>query len=62
MNLNQSRVQPKKLFEPANREELLRGWLLHAHKGRGRHDFAARRNDTYRDQKRHCSFVDTVLY
>ena len=39
---------PKKIFEPANREELLRGWLLHAHKGRDRHDLAARRNDTYR--------------
>jgi hypothetical protein len=48
MNPNRSRVQPKKLFEPANREELLRGWLLHAHKGRDRHDLAAQRNDTYR--------------
>jgi hypothetical protein len=48
MKPNQSGVQPKKIFEPANREELLRGWLLHAHKGRDRHDLAARRNDTYR--------------
>lgn len=48
MNSDQSRAQPKKLFEPANREELLRGWLLHAHKGRDRHDLAARRNDTSR--------------
>ena len=48
MHPDPSRVQPKKLFEPANREELLRGWLLHAHKGRDRHDLAARRNDTYR--------------
>jgi len=38
----------KKLFEFANREELLRGWLLHAHKGRDRHDLAARRNNSYR--------------
>ena len=48
MNLDFAKVQPKKLFEPANREELLRGWLLHAHKGRDRHDLAARRNDTLR--------------
>lgn len=48
MNPNQARAQPKRLFEPVNREELLRGWLLHAHKGRDRHDLAARRNDTYR--------------
>ncbi|MGH9875843.1 MAG: SLATT domain-containing protein [Pyrinomonadaceae bacterium] len=48
MNSDRAKVQPKKLFEPANREELLRGWLLHAHKGRDRHDLAARRNDTYR--------------
>jgi hypothetical protein len=33
------------VFEPANPEELLRGWLLHAHKGRDRHDIAARRCD-----------------
>jgi len=32
----------KRLLEPANREELLRGWLLHAHKGRDRHALAAR--------------------
>jgi hypothetical protein len=48
MNSYQANVQPKKLFEPANREELLRGWLLHAHKCRDRHELAARRNDTYR--------------
>ena len=48
MNSDQANVQPKKLFEPANREELLRGWLLHAHKCRDRHELAARRNDTYR--------------
>ena len=41
-------IQPKKIFEPSNHEELLRGWLLHAHKGRDRHDLAARRNETYR--------------
>ena len=33
----------KPLFEPADTEELLRGWLLHAHKSRDRHDEAARR-------------------
>jgi hypothetical protein len=45
---NSAGTMSKKLFEFANREELLRGWLLHAHKGRDRHDLAARRNDTYR--------------
>lgn len=47
MNSNQTNVQPKKLFEPANREELLRGWLLHAHKCRDRQELAARRSNTY---------------
>lgn len=47
MNQTRAKAQTKKLFEPANHEELLRGWLLHAHKGRDRHDLAARRNDTY---------------
>lgn len=47
MNSNQTNVQPKKLFEPANREELLRAWLLHAHKCRDRHELVARRNNTY---------------
>ena len=48
MNSNPANDQPKKLFEPANREELLRGWLLHAHKCRDRRELAARHNDTYR--------------
>jgi len=48
MDSDQVKVNPKKLFEPANREELLRGWLLHVHKCRERHELAARRNDTYR--------------
>jgi len=47
MDQIRAKASPKKLFEPANREELLRGWLLHAHKGRDRHDLAARQNDTY---------------
>lgn len=34
--------KPKKIFDPCNKEELLLGWLLHAHKGRDRHDEAAR--------------------
>jgi hypothetical protein len=41
MDSDHGKAQPVKLFEPADREELLRGWLLHAHKGRDRHDFAA---------------------
>ncbi len=36
------------IFEPDNPNELLRGWLLHAHKGRDRHDLAARRCDQQR--------------
>lgn len=40
--------QTKKIFEPESAEELLRGWLLHSHKGRQRHDRAARRLDTAR--------------
>jgi hypothetical protein len=33
----------QRIFDPKDANELLRGWLLHAHKGRSRHDFAARR-------------------
>jgi uncharacterized protein (DUF433 family) len=40
--------QAKKIFEPDSAEELLRGWLLHSHKGRQRHDRAARRLDSAR--------------
>lgn len=36
------------IFEPNDPNELLRGWLLHAHKGRDRHDLAARRCDQRR--------------
>jgi hypothetical protein len=36
------------IFEPNEPNELLRGWLLHAHKGRDRHDLAARRCDQRR--------------
>ena len=36
------------IFEPLRSKEALRGWLLHAHKGRDRHDEAARRYDRYR--------------
>jgi hypothetical protein len=32
----------QRLFEPQSTSELLRGWLIHAHKGRDRHDLAAR--------------------
>jgi hypothetical protein len=37
-----------KIFEPNDPNQLLRGWLLHAHKGRDRHDLAARRCDQQR--------------
>lgn len=36
------------VFEPDDVNELLRGWLLHAHKGRDRHDLEARRCDRQR--------------
>ncbi|HYK36949.1 SLATT domain-containing protein [Alloacidobacterium sp.] len=32
----------QRFFEPGSQRELLRGWLIHAHKGRDRHDTAAR--------------------
>ena len=32
----------QRLFDPKSQLELLRGWLIHAHKGRDRHDLAAR--------------------
>ena len=34
--------KPQKLFDPDSPAELLLGWLVHAHKGRDRHDLAAR--------------------
>lgn len=37
-----------KVFEPEDVDQLLRGWLLHARKGRERHDRAARRCDRRR--------------
>ena len=39
---------PKRIFEPIDVEQLLRGWLIHAHRGRDRHDRAARRCDGIR--------------
>ena len=38
----------KTIFEPEDVPELLRGWLLHAHKGRERHDRAARKCNSHR--------------
>src|SRR2546428_6350802 len=40
--------RPRNLLEPSNTEELLRGWLLHTHKARDRHDEAARVYDRLR--------------
>jgi hypothetical protein len=36
------RSDTQRLFDPGSTLELLRGWLIHAHKGRDRHDTAAR--------------------
>jgi len=33
----------KRVFTPAGIDELIKGWLIHAHKSRDRHDEAARR-------------------
>ena len=38
----------KKILEPDDPDELLRGWLMHAHKARDRHTLAARRCEWYR--------------
>jgi hypothetical protein len=40
--------ETKKIFAPGSTEELLQGWLLHSHKGRQRHDRAARQLDRAR--------------
>ena len=40
--------QPYPIFNPQSDDELLRGWLVHAHKCRDRHDLAARHCDTLR--------------
>jgi hypothetical protein len=48
MNANSPKSNGKEIFKPDGTEELLKGWLLHAHKGRQRHDLAARRCDQYR--------------
>src|SRR5439155_18704579 len=40
--------QPYPIFNPQSDDELLRGWLVHAHKCRDRNDLAARRCDTLR--------------
>ena len=46
--MSENSSETKKIFEPESIEELLRGWLLHSHKGRQRHDRAARRLDRAR--------------
>jgi hypothetical protein len=40
--------KPKTIFRPEEVVAVLDGWLLHSHKGRDRHDEAARRMDSYR--------------
>lgn len=37
----------ERIFNPGDKNELLKGWLLHAHKMRDRHDLAARRFSSY---------------
>jgi hypothetical protein len=40
--MTENSSKTRKIFEPDNTEELLQGWLFHSHKGRQRHDRAAR--------------------
>jgi len=40
--------RPYPVFNPKSVNELFRGWLIHVHKCRDRHDLAARRCDTLR--------------
>ena len=48
MEQNSPHPDPRKIFEPEETKELFRGWQLHLHKGRDRHDRAARRYDRIR--------------
>ena len=43
-----SMTDKKLLFTPETKSELLNGWLIHAHKGRDRHNEASRRYEQYR--------------
>jgi len=45
---NASDSDPRKIAKPDCLNETLLFWLLHAHKGRDRHDTVARRYETYR--------------
>lgn len=40
--------EPKKVFDPENPQELVKGWALHAAKARRKHEKAARRLDRQR--------------
>jgi hypothetical protein len=48
MAANSGHSNGYKVFEPLEIPELIRGWLLHLHKGRDRQDLAARRYDRIR--------------
>jgi len=52
---------PNKIFEPIDVEQLLRGWLIHGHKGRDRHDRAARRCDRIRLWLGSCATVFSAV-
>ena len=52
---------PKKIVEPSDVEQLLRFWLIHAHKGRERHDRAARRCDRIRLWLGGCATVFSAV-
>jgi hypothetical protein len=48
MNASPDIPEGKKVFEPTTDDDLVRGWIIHAHKGRDRHDEAARKYEKYR--------------
>jgi hypothetical protein len=51
----------KKIVEPLDVEQLLRFWLIHGHKGRERHDRAARRCDRIRLWLGGCATVFSAM-
>ncbi len=46
--MSSSDLDAKRIFKPGDISQALLGWLVHAHKGRYRHDLAARRCDRIR--------------
>lgn len=47
VSTEEPKVQPKKLFDPANPEELSRVHSLHSQKGQDRHNLVAKQNEVH---------------